>query len=399
MATVGTATGSCNASKLLTFSSGSLQLLEGTLTGSSGLSGTIAEGATATHPTVCVTGGTVGFPASWHLGSLTLSATDKLCFALASFTGTTPVLGAVTSGSLAKSGIALPFGSPNGTVHYKLVATFTDKSSPTLNVVLEPTATPAGAAYVDATVTVVLAHGAATASGGLHLFNFVLGELSATFTVTAGKSGSLDGSVTFGAIDKTSPDSIVTGLALQSISATLSSKTGLEVTATALLGNVAHPLTVKAHGAYHKGAWSLSVSVTGHTWTPFNSLTIVATFTGTVTITSGGDTFDVEAGTAPTKDGHPTPVVTWAPVAGVHVGIDCVALTYGVKPSCRGGREQSTRPTRSSRWRVNSASAGQRASQSPSTAPSTSSTARCRSGWTPQPRISPSPRPQTSRSR
>lgn len=326
--------GLCNPITPLPVAGGSLSLFGKTL-GSSGLSGYIEDGSGGADPMLCFTSGSLSLPSGWGLSSISLSATADFCISVTG-AGTTNTLGLPVSGALTVDLSSLPFGNPDSTISYELVLQITGSSSPELTVTLQPTAIPASAPYLDATATVSISGGTVSATGNVTIGNLPFGDLSAPFTVSAGSGGTLAGSIG-PVVIATTPYSPVPGLSLQDISVTLSSTSGLSFSGTATLGTSSEPVTLTVTGGYSSGTFSLNIASSTITWTPFSSLTINASFSGSVTITTAGAvTFDVEAGTPPTSSSTPAPLVAWDPVTGLGVQIYCVALAYGTAPMCNG---------------------------------------------------------------
>ena len=300
---------------------------------------------------MCLTAGTLSLPGGWSLGSLGLTSTEKLCFALTGVSGTTGSVGGVTSGVLTATAAGLPFGVPDAWVPYQLSLTFSAGSTPSLSVDVSPSTVPATTVYATATVTVTRTTGAFTAAGTLGVRNvpFASAGLDATFTVSTGSAGSIAGSVTLSTPATYSP---VPGLTLQGLSTTLArsgGQTTFDLAATAVLGYGSHPVTVALTGSYQAQAWTATVAATTVApWTPFTGLTIQPTLSGTVTITTTGATkvsYDIEGGTPPTGGGG-TALASWSPGAGVTISIDCLAFTFGVAPhSASGTTVTPTDPT------------------------------------------------------
>ena len=158
--------------------------------------------------------------------------------------------------------------------------------------------------------------------------NLPFGPLTAPFTVSAGSAGKFAGSIG-PVVIATTPYSPVPGLSLQNISVTLSSTNGLSFSGSATFGASSQPVTMNVSGGYSSGTFSLSITSSKVTWTPFSSLTISTTFSGSVTITTAGAvTFDVEAGTPPSGSTIPVPIVAWNPISGLAVDMYCVCLLY-----------------------------------------------------------------------
>ncbi len=329
--------GGCRSVFPITFTNASLSILGGTVTQTTPLTGYVEDATGATDPTVCFTGGTLSLPTSWGLKTLVLSATAKLCFLVTSASGTTGSVGKITSGTFSTTGITLPFGSPSSSVTYKMTVSFTTTPVPAMTVALAPSSATTSV-YVTAAITVSDKSKAVTATGVVSLDNVAFGKLQGTFSVSAGKSGSIGGTVKFAAIDTTSPYSPILGLSFKHVSVTLSSSSSpnLAVSATALVGSGTDPVNLSVTGSYAKPAWTLSVAVTRSTsWQPFASLSFPKlTLKGTIVVSPSGDSFDLEMGAPPTKAAPGTPVVAWNPLTGLTVKLDCIAFAYGIDPVC-----------------------------------------------------------------
>jgi hypothetical protein len=332
-------TGLCNPVDTLPVSGASLSLFGSTLA-STGLSGYIADGSNGSDPQLCFTAGSLALPSGWRLGAISLSATADLCIAITA-AGSTNTLGLPVTGQLTVQDIPVPFGNPDPSISYELVLKITGSSSPELTIALEPTATPAAAPYLDATATVSISGSTVAATGTVMIGNLPFGPLTAPFTVSAGSAGKFAGSIG-PVVIATTPYSPVPGLSLQNISVTLSSTNGLSFSGSATFGASSQPVTMNVSGGYSSGTFSLSITSSKVTWTPFSSLTISTTFSGSVTITTAGAvTFDVEAGTPPSGSTIPVPIVAWNPISGLAVDMYCVALAYGVTPTCNGSNSLS----------------------------------------------------------
>lgn len=335
MSFVASAPGTCTQASDIVLSQGTLSLFGSTLSGS-GLGGYVAAGPSGAR--LCLDAGTAGLPAGWKLtsASLTLTPTASLCFGISAVTLTGSTVSSVTfsgaSGQLTASlGTALPFGNPDGTVSYGLAVSFAAAGAgEQLVVSLAPTSATGSSPYVTATVTVDVSGGTVSASGAATLANLLVGgPVHATVAVGTGGSGAIAGSITVSGIG-TSPITPVPGLGIEDVTVTLSSS-GLHVTGTLLLGGSSSPATVAFAGGYAAGTWSLTVSSSPVTWRPFSSLSVSLSFTGSVTMTTSGTvSYDVEAGTP----GATSPLFTWSPGAGITLAVTCVALAYGVAPTC-----------------------------------------------------------------
>jgi hypothetical protein len=330
----------CAISTPLPFTKGTLSLFEQTLTGSD-LSGSINGDTETGVPQLCFTGGSISLPSKWGLGSITLSSTVDLCAAITEPSADDFVLGLPVTANFKVPGITLPFGSADASVTYELLVSITGSKSPSLTATIQPSTTPpSGVPYVDATITATLVSGVVSVTGSLTASNLPFGALNATFSVSGGSGGTIAGTVTATIPGPWTPKN-VPGLSVSNITVTFSSGSGLTFSGTATLGSSSQPLTLAVSGGYSAGTFSLDVTSGVVTW-PLSSLTINATFSGTVTITTAGVvTFDVEAGTAPTAQSTPSAVVAWDPVSGLAVDVYCLELSYGVVPNCNGGADQT----------------------------------------------------------
>ena len=322
--------------------------LFGATLGGSNLVGFAQDGTAGSAPQLCFTGGTLALPNGWNLAGITLGSGNEVCFGIATVgtSGGGSTLSGFTMAHLATTLPALPFGLPDGSLSYRLALSVTDPGgTPTLSASIGPSGAVGSTPYVAATVTVTVAGSSVTATGSATLGNlFAGGPVTATFTASAGAHGALAGSITVTAIPAGGPPiQPVPGLQLQDVVVTLSSTTGLSVTAEAILGASGDPLTVSLTGSYHAGTWTLTLSTTTLTLTPTSGLTFNVALTGSATITTEGSvTFDFEAGSLP--GAAATPLVTWTPGPGAAFSVDCVALAYGIAPTC-GGSATTTQPT------------------------------------------------------
>ncbi|MGH9088009.1 MAG: kelch repeat-containing protein [Acidimicrobiales bacterium] len=345
--TLGAVTGPCTATGTVPFGQASLGLFGKTLASTS-VSGYV-EGAQGSgqDPMVCLTGGTLGLPSGWSIGSVKLSATEKLCFALTSVTGSAGTVGA-PQGSLAVSGAGLPFGFPQTSVTYDLTLDFT--ASPlALTVHVAPATPPASSPYATVTVTVTKAGSGFTATGKLEVENlpFLGTPVDGTFSVSPGTGGTLAGSVTL-SVPATATYAPVPGLTLKDLSLGLSTSKGLTFSGTAVLGQSGSQVTVTLAGGYHGHKWTLTLAPTSiGTWTPITGITLSPSLSGSLAITTAGTsavvTYDFEGGTVPTNHTG-TPLATWKPGGGVTLTLDCVAFAFGTKPACGTG-STAPRPT------------------------------------------------------
>ncbi|HEV2360185.1 MAG TPA: kelch repeat-containing protein, partial [Acidimicrobiales bacterium] len=315
-------------------------------------SGYVQDGTGGAAPQICVTGGTLSLPGGWGLtGGITVTPGNDICLTItkAPSGGASGTLGSVASAQLVLSSSSLPFGVPDSSVTYQLVISFTGGGSPQMVLNLAPVTAPASTPYLTAAVTVDLSGGSASASGTAEIDNLPFGgPIDATFSVGAGSGGSISPTVTFTAAPPSAPFSPLPGLTLENITATVSSS-GLSLAATALLGSSGTPLQLNITGGYTPGtgggAGTLSIGATAAnvgTWTPFSGLTLnLQSLTGAVTLTTDGTiTYDFEAGTPP--GAGTTPILTWTPFSGISVGIDCIALAFGVTPTCAAGQVSSS---------------------------------------------------------
>ncbi|MGH9170669.1 MAG: kelch repeat-containing protein [Acidimicrobiales bacterium] len=330
----GAESSSCDADVSLPFSGASLSLFGGTLSGSS-LSGAVVDSASGT-PQLCFDSGSPSLPTGWGITPIQLSDAVEICLSITDDSGAFTV-GLPVSGSLVIPDISVPFGSPDTSVEYQLTLEITGSTTPSLTASITPMAVPASSPYLDATVTVSLSGETVTATGSLTVYNLPFGRLNATFEVSAGESGSITGSIT-GTIP--GPYSPVPGLSVSGITVTLSSAGGLSFSGTATFGASSEPVSLDISGGYSSGTFTLSITSTAVEWTPFSSLTVDASFSGSVTITTAGAvTFDVEAGTPPVSGSTPTPIVAWDPISGLSADIYCLALSYGMTPTCNGSAD------------------------------------------------------------
>ncbi|MGH9082754.1 MAG: hypothetical protein ACRDWN_05355, partial [Acidimicrobiales bacterium] len=317
---LGQPVGTCGPTRILSFNGGSLSLFGGTLATSSGISGYLVDGQGAgATPQLCLTGGALGLPGSWSLGTVALSATEKLCVAVTSVTGTSGTAGGI-DGSIAVSAPTLPFGLP--TAGYQLTVSFVAGASPSLTVRIGPTTPPDSAPYVTATVTVTRTGAAFTATGALRVGNipFLGGLVGGTFAVGTGTGGTIAWSVTL-AVPATATYSPVPGLTLEGLSVKLSSASGLTVGATVVLGT-GTTVTGTLAGSYSAGKWTLSLAPTSvGPWVPTPGLTLSPTISGTLTVTTAGPTstvtYDFETAASAT-------LASWTLGAGFAATVDCV---------------------------------------------------------------------------
>ena len=338
--------GTCATTGTVSFSGASLDLFGKTLASTS-MSGYVvgSEGGTG-KPQVCLTGGTLALPSGWSMGSLGLSSTEKLCFALTTITASgTTVTGTLgpPSGSITVAASTIPYAAVATSATYQLTVSFA-ASPPTISVHLGPATPPAASPYVTLTVSVTKTGTTFTASGSLTLLNlpFLGSALHGTFQVGTGTTGKIKGSVKLTVLPATASYSPVPGLALSGISLTLSTTTGLTIKGKAVLGAGTKQFTLTLTGNYNRGKWTLKVTAGSvKTWSPITGLKFNLTLTGTVTITTAGSsavvTYDIQAGKPPTGHTAGTSLVSWSPGGGVVLQISCVALAFGEVPTCEGG--------------------------------------------------------------
>ena len=333
---LGTTHGACNPTAAIPVTA--TASLFGTTLGGASLTGFAQDGSGGAPPQLCLTGGSLDLPSGWKLPAFTLGAGNEVCFGIATVGagGAGSTLTGFTMAQLAATVSSLPFGLPDASIPYRLSLVVSDPSGvPTLTAAVAPSGPLGTTPYVDATVTVTVSGGTVAATGSATLGNlFAGGNLTATFTASAGSGGALAGSITVVAIPKSGPPiQPVPGLQLQDVVITLSSTSGLAVTAQAILGASGDPLTVNLAGGYQAGKWTLVLSTTTISFTPTGGLTFNAALSGSATITtSGAVTFDFEAGAVPSASS--VPLVSWAPGPGLSFAVDCVALAYGMTPSC-----------------------------------------------------------------
>lgn len=359
------ASGGCDPAAAIAIDGGTFSLMGRTLVsaGPRPLSGYIEDAsAPGGDPTLCLTGGQLDLPAGWHLAPLVLggAGAGELCFSITSAAaGSSPGLnlGPVAKAQLGIAAVSLPFGAPSGSLGYAASISFSatapagscSTSPDQMLLDLAPSTSPGANPYIDASVVVSVAAGKAQACGTLSLGNlFTGGTVSGSVGVSAGSNGSLAGRVTLSAADVSSPISFAPGVSLEDVTATLSSSSGLTISAAGLIGSPSKAMRVSLVGSYKASDWRLLVSgATGLAWSPFSSLHFAdLTLTGSISITTAGSvSFDIEAGAPPTGPGAGTALVAWDPVAGVSVGIDCLAFAYGATPACGAGLPGSHLPT------------------------------------------------------
>jgi hypothetical protein len=338
----------CDSLGYVNINSASLNVFSQTITASS-VSGYVEDqSGSSSSVTLCLNSGVISLPSNWKLGAtLSLSTTQPLCFDIGNNSVTTN-LGTLTNFSsvtLAFPLASLPFGIPDASVSYGInLSLGINSGDPFLTVGLVPISATGSSPYVNAQITVTYANSALTANGTLLVGNLLAGgPITVNLSVTAGASGSIAASVTLPTIaPASSPISPVPGLILENIVITLSSTSGMTLTATAILGSSSSPVTVGLAGGYSAGTWSLNLTSTPINWTPFSSasLSFSVSLSGSVIITNSGDfTFDFEA-SAPSGSS----IATWNPVTGVVLTANCLAISYGTIPTC-GASVASGQPT------------------------------------------------------
>jgi hypothetical protein len=357
-ATLGATSGPCTPDTSISVTGATLSLYGQTLASSS-LSGYV-EDATAAggDPQLCLDGGTLDFPSGWHLPGISLgtsSSSNQICFSITAATSTSMTVGGISGAQLQATGITLPFGSPDSSLSYALSLAF-QPSAPSgscspnadqLVLTFAPEGSLGTSPYLDASITLSVASGAANACGQVTVGNlFTGGPVSGTFTVSTGSSGSIDGSLTVDALTG-SPISPAPGLQIENVAFTVSSGSGLSVAAEALLGSTGTTVTVNLSGGYSAGTWTLSLSAaTGLSWHPFSSLSFSdLTLSGSISLSSGSVSFDIEGGTNPSGSTPGTPLVAWNPIPGVTVDLSCIAFAYGVTPTCGASGAPTSPPT------------------------------------------------------
>jgi hypothetical protein len=365
---LGPAVGSCVPSGQLTVTGGSGSLFGGTVEASD-LHGTIvdATGGSGSAPELCFDAGSLTLPVGWQLGSVTLSDDHTLCFALDSVTagaspdgdiGTGQLSGMTATGFEAPTA-SLPFGVPDSALAYQLELVLADSgSTPGLTVTITPTSSPGTLPYVDATINLAVEGTGTTATGSLTVGNLLAGgPVTTAFPVTGGPSGTVARSVTLPEV--AGPVTEAPGLQLQDMVTTLSAaasssagtgtQSDLVVTAQAVLGDpdASAPLAVTLTGSFDAGSWTLELAPTAVTFDPFTSLVLPIMLAGQATVTPGGPViYAFSAGAPAGTAGGGGVLATWSPGYGVTVGVDCVALAYGVNPACgAGGAPQTLAPS------------------------------------------------------
>src|SRR6185437_14102178 len=282
---------------------------------------------------------------------LPLSSSAKLCFAVGTVSGTTAKLTGFDSASLSIGSTNLPFGVPDPSVAYQLVVTFAGTTTPTLTVHVAPATPPATTPWATVTVAVARKTGSFAATGSLVLKNVpFLGKTpTATFSVGTGSTGKMAGSLTLTTL---TTYAAVPGLTLKGISLTLAHATGqttFSAAATAVLGYGPKTITVALAASYASSTWTFTLAATpAGPWSPFSGLTLSPTLAGTLVFTTSGSTkvsYDFEGGRVPSGGSTATPLATWSPGGGVTLTVGCVALAYGITPSCTGGGSGGTSPT------------------------------------------------------
>jgi hypothetical protein len=364
--TLGSVTGGCNPATVIPVTGATLSIYGKTIASSS-LSGYLEDASSSGgDPQLCLDGGTLSFPSGWSLPSITLGSSaggNRICFSVIAASSSSLTVGGVSSAQLQATGITLPFGSPDSALSYTLTLSFAatapagscSAAADQATLSFAPQGSPGSSPYLEASITLGVASGTASACGQVTVGNlFTGGPVSGTFTVSTGTSGSIAGSLTVDALT-TAPISLAPGLELYNVAATVSSSSGLSVSACAVLGDPGGSLSLPAagcssavaglttavgvsvSGGYAGGSWTLSLSAaTGLSWQPFSSLSFSnLTLSGSVKLTSGAVSFDIEAGTPPSGTTPPAhPLVAWDPASGVAVDLSCLAFAYGMTPSC-----------------------------------------------------------------
>ncbi len=320
-------TGTCSTGTPILFNSGSFTLFGSTLASSSNLSGYILQSSSGTVQ-IEITGGTINFPSGWHLGSVTFSPSTSISFNLSSAT----TVSSLASAQFAVPLTALPFGIPDSSLSYQMIVSI--QSNSLISVSIDPVGSPGSVPYVSASINISMSGTQPSLSSSAVIGNLPLGgPVTVSLAVSPGSTGSVAASITV-PITGSSATTLVPGLSVSNVIATLSNTSGLTITATAQFANSSAPVTLNLSGNYLNSKWTLNVSTTTITWSPFASLTISATFSGSVIIsTNGSIEYDIEAGTAPTSLTSPV-LATWSPTAGLTISINCIALAYGMTPGC-----------------------------------------------------------------
>ena len=319
--------GACNTGTPIFFGSSSFTLFGATIVSSTNLSGYILDTSSGTVQIV-VTGGTVKFPSGWALPSISLTPSNSLSFNLASATS----ISSLSSAQFAVPLSSLPFGLPDSSISYQMVIVVNSNSS--ISVSLGPVGSPGSVPYVSATLTLNMSGTQPSVTATAVIGNLPLGgPVTVNLSISSGSAGLIGASITV-PITGSSYTTLVPGLSVSNVVATLSNSSGLTITATAEFANSTSPVTLNLSGNYSNSKWTLNVSSSTINWSPFSSLNISATFSGTVIIsTSGSIEYDIQAGTTPTSLSSSV-LSTWSPISGLTISINCVALAYGLTPSC-----------------------------------------------------------------
>ncbi|MGC8461232.1 MAG: kelch repeat-containing protein [Candidatus Dormibacteria bacterium] len=333
--------GTCTPNADIPLLSIQLSFLNGSVSGT-GLVGYIADTTVSTN--LCITSGSLQFPAGWKLPGITLDNAGDLCFNISSTTANGGTLGTISSGVLHVTGVTLPFGTPDASTTYDLTLSFTNGTTQGIAVHIGPSIVPSASPYVDTDINVTWSGSSTTATGTLSLGNVPFGSTwNGSFTVQTGTSGTINGGSASITLSNSGTYAPLPGLSLGGVSVTLSSTSGLTVSATGTFGSPQHPISLPVTGSYAAGTWSIVVGPTSLPgWTPITGLSFTATISGTVTIAdSGVVTYDIGAGSAPTAGSSANPLATFSPSgSGVSLEIDCIALTYGIATpvnGCTGG--------------------------------------------------------------
>jgi hypothetical protein len=364
--TLGGVSGGCNPATVIPVTGATLSIYGKTIASSS-LTGYVEDASSSgADPQLCLDGGTLSFPSGWSLPAITLDSSaggHRICFSITTASSSSLTVGGVSSAQLQATGITLPFGSPDSALSYDLTLSFAatapagscSTAADQATLTFAPVGSPGSSPYLDASIALAITGGTASACGQVTLGNLFTGRpVTGTFTVSAGSGGGIAGSLTVDALT-TAPISLAPGLELYNVAATVSTSSGLSVSACAVLGDAAGSLSLPAagcssavsglttavgvslSGGYASGSWTLSLSAaTGLSWQPFSSLSFSnLSLSGSVKLTSGAVSFDIEAGTPPSGTPPPAhPLVAWDPISGVTVDLSCLALAYGMTPAC-----------------------------------------------------------------
>ncbi len=279
-------TAPCNGSSAsLSFADSSFTIAHGTVTGN-GLSGTI------TSTGVCLTGGSLHFPASWGVDSATLASTDPICVSL------DPDAAAPVTGSITVRGLPL-LKLPAGVSPPITTVTFDGDE---IDVTSDAALPGNGTLHVE--VSVDVQHGTFSGSANGHVT--ILGT-----AVDFAGSLSYDGSALAFSIDGSVPGpiTITPGTTLSNLTLHVD-QDGFSFGGSV---SVDGKIDLTAHGAFADARhWSLSVQgATGQPdWSPVPGIELpAANFAGSISRDGGPVSFDVSAGI----DG------TWNPTPGVSI--------------------------------------------------------------------------------